>query len=275
MPRHTPHETVPETAHEASTAAPGVPRRAVLPEEMTAVKALVFDVFGTVVDWRGGVARQSAQFLRRHAPAVDPYDFADRWRAEYQPAMERVRSGERPFVRLDELHRENLDRVLAGLGTDPDAVAVAERDELNLVWHRLDPWPDVIAGLHSLRERYIIAPLSNANVRLALDMAKRAGLPWDAILGAEVVQSYKPAPETYLRTVDILGLEPSQVAMVAAHNDDLAAARACGLRTVFVPRRTEHGPRQDTDLEAESDWEIVAEGFGELARTLGAGGSGI
>lgn len=275
MPRHTPHETAPETAHEASTATPGVPRRAVLPEEMTAVKALVFDVFGTVVDWRGGVARQSAPFLRRHAPAVDPYDFADRWRAEYQPAMERVRRGERPFVRLDELHRENLDRVLAGLGTDPDAVAVAERDELNLVWHRLDPWPDVIAGLRSLRERYIIAPLSNANVRLALDMAKRAGLPWDAILGAEVVQSYKPAPETYLRTVDILGLEPSQVAMVAAHNDDLAAARACGLRTVFVPRRTEHGPRQVTDLEAESDWDIVAEGFGELARTLGAGGSGI
>lgn len=158
MPRHTPHETAPETAHEASTAAPGVPRRAVLPEEMTAVRALVFDVFGTVVDWRGGVARQSAPFLRRHAPAVDPYDFADRWRAEYQPAMERVRSGERPFVRLDELHRENLDRVLAGLGTDPDAVAVAERDELNLVWRRLDPWPDVIAGLRSLREQYIIAP---------------------------------------------------------------------------------------------------------------------
>jgi 2-haloacid dehalogenase len=235
------------------------------------VRALVFDVFGTVVDWRSGVARDAAPFLARHAKSrVDPAAFADAWRKRYDPAMEAVRSGGRPFVRLDVLHWENLIAILPVFGIDPAKVPAAELDELNLAWHRLDPWPDVVAGLARLKSRYIIAPLSNGNVVLMLDMAKRAGLPWDAILGAELAQAYKPDPEAYLRTVDILAMRPDEVCMVAAHNGDLAAARACGLATAFVPRPTEHGPGQTRDLRPEQDWDVVATDFGELAHRLGA-----
>ena len=235
------------------------------------VRALVFDVFGTVVDWRSGVARAAAPFLARHGKAdADPAAFADAWRKRYDPAMEAVRSGRRPFIRLDVLHRENLDWVLPGFGIDPGRVPAAELAELNLAWHRLDPWPDVVPGLTRLKARYVIAPLSNGNIILMLDMAKRAGLPWDAILGAEVAQAYKPAPEAYLRTLDILAMRPDEVCVVAAHNGDLAAARACGLRTAFVPRPAEHGPGQTTDLRPEQDWDVVAEDFGALADKLGA-----
>jgi 2-haloacid dehalogenase len=235
------------------------------------VRALVFDVFGTVVDWRGGVARDAAPFLARHGRAdADPAAFADAWRKRYDPAMNAVRSGRRPFVRLDVLHRENLDQVLEDFGIDPARVPAAELAALNLAWHRLDPWPDVVSGLTRLKARTIIAPLSNGNVILMLDMAKRAGLPWDAILGAELAQAYKPAPEAYLRTLDILAMRPEEVCMVAAHNGDLAAARACGLATAFVPRPTEHGPGQTSDLRPEQDWDVVAKDFGELADKLGA-----
>ncbi len=235
------------------------------------VRALVFDVFGTVVDWRSGVARDAAPFLARHAKShVDPAAFADAWRQRYDPAMEAVRSGRRPFVRLDVLHWENLVAILPAFGIDPAKVPAAELDELNLAWHRLDPWPDVVAGLTRLKRRYVIAPLSNGNVALMLDMAKRAGLPWDAILGAELAQAYKPDPEAYLRTVDILAMRPDEVCMVAAHNSDLAAARACGLATAFVPRPTEHGPGQTRDLRPEQDWDMIARDFGELADKLGA-----
>jgi 2-haloacid dehalogenase len=234
------------------------------------VRALVFDVFGTVVDWRSGVARDAAPFLARHAKSrVDPGAFADAWRKRYGPAMEAVRSGRRPFVRLDVLHWENLVAVLPAFGIDPAKVPAAELDELNLAWHRLDPWPDVVAGLTRLKRRYIIAPLSNGNVILMLDMAKRAGLPWDAILGAELAQAYKPDPAAYLRTVDILAMQPHEVCMVAAHNGDLAAARACGLATAFVPRPTEHGPEQTKDLQPEQDWDVVAEDFDALAARFG------
>jgi len=234
------------------------------------VRALVFDVFGTVVDWRSGVARAATPFLMRHGAATaDPAAFADAWRKRYDPAMEAVRSGRRPFVRLDVLHRENLESVLPDFGIDPAHVLAAELDELNLAWHRLDPWLDVVSGLTRLKTRFIIAPLSNGNVILMLDMAKRAGLPWDAILGAELVQAYKPAPEAYLRTLDILAMRPEEVCMVAAHNGDLAAARACGLRTAFVPRPTEHGPGQTKDLRPEQDWDLVAKSFIELANSLG------
>jgi 2-haloacid dehalogenase len=237
---------------------------------LQAVRALVFDVFGTVVDWRSGVAREAALFLKRHgASRIDAADFADAWRRLYSPAMEEVRRGRRPFTRLDLLHRENLDAVLAEFGIDSSRMPVMELDELNLAWHRLDPWPDVIDGLTRLKARYIIAPLSNGNIILMLDMAKRAGLPWDAILGAEVVQAYKPTPEAYLRTVDVLGMRSEEVCLVAAHNGDLAAARKCGLRTAFVPRPNEHGPQQTTDLQAEQDWDIVAGDFGELAGKFG------
>jgi 2-haloacid dehalogenase len=234
------------------------------------VRALVFDVFGTVVDWRSGIAREAAPFLARHGRAdADPASFADAWRDRYQPAMEQVRSGRRSFVRLDVLHRENLVSVLADFGIDPSRVPATELDDLNLVWHRLDPWPDVVAGLTRLKRRFIVAPLSNGNVILMLDMAKRAGLPWDAILGAELAQSYKPSPEAYLRTVDILAMRPAEVCMVAAHNGDLAAARACGLRTAFVPRPMEHGPGQVSDIEPDQDWDVVTRDFGELADKLG------
>ncbi len=195
------------------------------------VRVLVFDVFGTFVDWRSGVAREAAGFLAAHGG--DPARaaaFADAWRAHYVPSMQRVSRGERPFTRLDVLHRENLLATLPAFDIDPGKVPDSELDRLNLAWHRLDPWPDVVGGLTRLRTRFIIAPLSNANIALALDMAKRAGLPWDAVLGAEVVQAYKPIPEAYLRTAEVLGLRPHQLCMVAAHPSDLRAAQACGLR---------------------------------------------
>ena len=238
---------------------------------LSSVRALVFDVFGTVVDWRGGVAHAAVPFLLRHAATpADPAAFADAWRDRYQPAMEEVRTGRRPFAPLDVLHRENLEAILPDFGIDPSQVPSEELDELNRAWHRLDPWPDVLPGLARLKARYIIAPLSNGNVILMIDMAKRAGLPWDAILGAEVARAYKPSLEAYLRTLDVLAMRPEQVCMVAAHNRDLAAARACGLRTAFVPRPTEHGPNQTGDLRAEQDWDVIVPDFGGLADKLGA-----
>ena len=236
---------------------------------MENVQALVFDIFGTVVDWRTGIAREAAAFLARHAPAADPYAFADAWRERYSPSMEEVRSGRRPFTRLDVLHRENLASILPSFGLDPASVPVAELDMLNLAWHRLDPWPDSVPGLGRLKRRFIIAPLSNGNIRLMIDMAKRAGLPWDAILGAEVAQAYKPAAEAYLRTADVLMLKPEQICLVAAHNGDLAAARRCGLRTAFIARPTEHGPSQTTDLAPTERWDVVAANMEDLADQLG------
>lgn len=236
------------------------------------VKALVFDVFGTVVDWRSGVAREAAPFLAKHGVAVDPAAFADAWRRRYQPAMEAVRSGARPFTRLDVLHRENLEAVLRDHGLDPASVPEAELDHLNRAWHRLDAWPDSVAGLTRLKTRYIIAPLSNGNIALLLNMAKRAGLPWDAILGAEVAQAYKPSPAAYLNTAAILGLRPEEVMLCAAHNGDLAAARSTGFRTGFIPRPLEHGAGQTKDLAPAQDWDVVAPDFGALADAMGCGG---
>ena len=193
---------------------------------------------------------------------------ADAWRAQYQPSMEQVRSGARPFTALDALHRETLDGLLGRFGLE--GLNESERAELNRAWHRLDPWPDVVEGLTRIRRRAIVAPLSNGNVALLVNMAKRAGLPWDTILSAEVVRAYKPRPESYLGAVRMLGLAPGDVMMVAAHNSDLAAARALGLRTGFVARPSEHGPGQSTDLRPEGPWDIVATDFNELAARLGA-----
>ncbi|WP_233808426.1 haloacid dehalogenase type II [Paraburkholderia sp. HP33-1] len=233
----------------------------------TSIKAFVFDIFGTVVDWRSGVAREARPFLNRHAPDLDASEFADAWRREYSPAMEEVRGGRRPYVRLDVLHRENLVKVLAHFGianaSDP------EIDELNLAWHRLDPWPDAVDALHRLKRRFIIAPLSNGNIRLMVDIAKRAGLPWDAILGAEVVRAYKPSPRVYSETAEILGITPCELCLVAAHNNDLAAARRVGLSTAFVLRPTEHGPHQTSDLKANEAWDFVVGDLHELATQLG------
>lgn len=234
---------------------------------LSGVQALVFDTFGTVVDWRNGIARDARTFLaRRKRDDIDPLAFADSWRRRYQPAMEAVRSGARPFTRLDVLHRENLDSLLAEHGITADE---AERDWLNRAWHRLDPWPDAIPGLLRLRPQHFLAPLSNGNILLLANMAKRAGIPWDAILGAEAAQAYKPQREAYTRTAEILGLEPGQVALVAAHNGDLAAARKAGLKTAFVLRATEHGADQATDMRAEQAWDVVASSFEDLADQLG------
>jgi 2-haloacid dehalogenase len=182
--------------------------------------------------------------------------------------MERVRRGEMPWTKLDDLHRMSLDALLAVFRVE--GLTEAEIDDLNRAWHRLDPWPDAVAGLTRLKRRFILATLSNGNVALMVNMARRAGLPWDAILGAEVVRCYKPQPQAYLGTAALLGLAPAQCLMVAAHNGDLAAAQAQGFRTAFVPRPTEHGPGQTTDLKAERGWDVVAADFNDLASKLGA-----
>jgi 2-haloacid dehalogenase len=229
---------------------------------MAEVKALCFDVFGTVVDWRGSIAREFDAL----GIDGDGHAFADAWRARYQPAMAEVRSGRRPWVKLDVLHRENLLAVLAEreIALDDDAI-----DHLNRVWHRLDPWPDAVAGLRRLKTRYILATLSNGNVALMVNMAKHGGLPWDVILGAEVAGAYKPSPQAYLGSAALLDLEPAACMMVAAHNGDLVAAAACGLRTAFVARPAEHGPQQTSDRRAEHDFDVVADSFTDLADKLG------
>jgi 2-haloacid dehalogenase len=231
------------------------------------VAALTFDVFGTVVDWRGSVARELQSCFAARGIERDWYALADRWRALYQPAMEEVRSGRRPWTRLDDLHRENLRVVLAEFAL-PEANE-AEIEHLNRAWHRLKPWPDAVEGLRRLKRRFILATLSNGNVALLVNMARHAGLPWDAILGAEVARAYKPLPEAYLCTADLLGLRPQQCMMVAAHNGDLEAAGALGFRTAFVLRPTEHGPEQTTDLRPERPFDAVASDFLDLAARLG------
>jgi 2-haloacid dehalogenase len=232
------------------------------------LKALLFDVFGTCVDWRAGIIREGELLGRAHGLThVDWATFADAWRALYQPQMDNVRTGQRPWTKLDDLHRESLEMVLRDFGIAD--IPAADLEEFNRAWHRLDPWPDTIEGLARLKTRYIIAPNSNGNVALILNMAKRAGMPWDAILGAEIARAYKPMPDEYLRNVEILGLASSQVMMVAAHNHDLVAARACGLRTGFVARPQEHGPGQTTDLEPEHAYDMVALDFVDLARRMG------
>jgi 2-haloacid dehalogenase len=234
------------------------------------IKAFCFDVFGTVVDWRSGIARDSAIFFERHGlRGLDPLRFADAWRGRYQPAMQACRDGHRPYVRLDILHRENLEHVLAEMRVDLRNIDESELAWLNMAWHRLDPWPDVVAGLTRLKTKYIIAPASNGNIALMVGIAKRSGLPWDAILGAEVTQAYKPAPPAYTRMPEILGLRPEEVCMAAAHNSDLHAAQDCGLATAFIARPGEHGPGQTLDLAPTGDWDIVAQDFKDLASKAG------
>ena len=223
------------------------------------IRALIFDVFGTCVDWRTSVAREVAGQLA----GVDPLDFADAWRGEYQPAMERIRAGGRGYVALDDLHLENLQKVCADFGvTCPDPA------KLNRAWEKLDPWPDVVPGLTALKRHAIIAPCSNGSIALMTRLARHAGLPWDCILGADIARDYKPKPQVYLSACAALRLDPAQVMMVAAHNDDLHAARAAGLKTGFIARPTEHGPGQTSDLAADGPWDIVATDFNALCRKL-------
>lgn len=229
------------------------------------IRALVFDVFGTLVDWRGSIAREVHATLGARVP--DREAFADDWRAQYQPAMERVRSGEWPFSKLDVLHRLNLDRVLADRGLHD--VDDATRVGLNLAWHRLDAWPDVTPGLVRLRERFRLAPCSNGNISLMVDLARRNGFPWDAILGAELARDYKPKPVVYLAAAAAFDGEPGETLMVAAHSSDLAAAAACGLRTAFIARPDEHGPGRG-ESRASVPVDFSAAGLIDLAAQLGA-----
>lgn len=238
------------------------------PSTGQAVRAVLFDTFGTVVDWRSGIAAAVHDFADRHGLAVDPGAFADTWRARYQPAMERVRSGQRPFVSLDVLHRENLDDALRAHGLDPAVLEPAGLDTLARAWHFLPPWPDSVAGIAQIKRGYTVGPLSNGNTALLLDMAKAAGLPWDIILGSDISRAYKPDPEAYRRPAAILGLEPGQVMLVAAHNSDLAAAQRTGLATAFVARPAEYGPGQALDLTADAAWDLTGSSITDLASRL-------
>lgn len=235
------------------------------------VKALVFDTFGTVVDWRTSVARQVEEVAKRQGVTIDGPAFADAWRAQYAPSMERVRKGDLPWTTLDRLHRMSLDRLLEEYKLT--GLTDAETAALNKAWHRLRPWPDSVAGLTRLKRKFIIAPLSNGNIALMTDLAKYAGLPWDCILGAELARHYKPDPEVYLSAAALLDLAPGDIMMVAAHLGDLRAARALGLRTALVVRPDEfgHGPNaRKPDLQPDDSVELTARDFGDLATKLGA-----
>lgn len=230
------------------------------------VKALVFDIFGTVVDWRTSITREGQLLQERLAlPPQDWAAFADDWRAGYQPAMHEVRTGALPWTDIDGLHRRILDRALAARGLQlPEADAV----DFNRVWHRLMPWPDSVAGLYRLKQRFTIASLSNGNVALLVNMAKHAGLPWDTVLSAELFQHYKPDPEVYLGAARLLGLAPAEVMMVAAHPSDLRAAAACGLRTAYVARPLERGVGGWVEPWTEGEFDIACASFIELAARL-------
>jgi 2-haloacid dehalogenase len=230
-------------------------------------EALLFDIFGTVVDWRSSIIAELEAFGKSRGLAADWAAFTDQWRALYQPSMAEVRSGRRPWTILDVLHRESLDTLisshnLTGLN-DPD------RDHLTKVWHRLKPWPDVVSGLTRLKSKFIIGTLSNGNVGLLTRMGKNAKLPWDVVLGAETAQAYKPLPEAYRAAARLLNVSPDRVMLVAAHNDDLAAAALEGMQTAFVGRPTEYGPSQTKDFKATGPWTYVAADFGALATQLG------
>jgi 2-haloacid dehalogenase len=230
------------------------------------VRALVFDVFGTVVDWRGSIIRECRALGRGRRIAADWGAFADAWRAGYRPAMARVRSGELPWMTIDQLHRMILDELLGRF--DVAGLTEPEIDQLNRAWHRLDPWPDARRGLALLKRRYVLGTLSNGNMALLVNMAKHARLPWDCVLSAELFRHYKPDPETYLGAAALLGLEPAEVMMVAAHKDDLRAAKACGLATAFVRRPRERGPGVKLDTAPERDFDVNAKDFVDLAGKL-------
>jgi 2-haloacid dehalogenase len=226
-------------------------------------RVLAFDIFGTVVDWHGSIAQEVEALY----PAVDGDAFANAWRAGYQPAMQRVRSGELGWTRIDNLHRTILDGLLPGFGLDH--LDEAERRHLNQVWHRLQAWPDSVEGLTRLKTKFTICTLSNGNIGLLTDMAKRAGLPWDCILSAEVFRAYKPDPRTYLGVAETFDAAPGDVMLVAAHQDDLAAARACGLATAYIERPLEFGARQPKDVSPDPANTLHARSLMQLADLLG------
>lgn len=233
----------------------------------SAIKLIVFDTFGTVVDWRGSIIRDLSEWGRGQGVEIDWGELALRWRARYRPQMDRVRSGEIAWTNLDALHHEALGQVLAEMNAPP--LTPAQHHHVNMVWHRLEPWSDAVPGMTRLRARHVIGSLSNGNVALLVNMARHAGLPWDFIFSCELFHRYKPDPETYLGACRLMALEPSQVMMCAAHNEDLSAARSLGLATAFVVRPAEYGPGQTSDLSAEEDWDVVCASLEELAAKMG------
>ena len=234
---------------------------------MNGVKALFFDVFGTTVDWRTGVAREAKANLEPLGYSLDWLAFADAWRAEYQPGMEEVRSGRIPFAKLDVIHRRMLERIRPRFGLQNVGEAVLQN--LNLAWHRLDAWKDVPPGLHRLRRRFLLAPVSNGNISLMVDLARRNDFPWDAILGAEIAGDYKPKPRVYLVAAEAFSLEPGNCMMVAAHSGDLKAAADVGLRTAHVARPDEHGPGTG-EPGPKVPVDVSVRSFEELAAALSA-----
>jgi 2-haloacid dehalogenase len=232
------------------------------------VKALVFDVFGTVVDWRTSLIGELSQWAKVKGIDADWIALVDGWRQAYKPSMDAVRKNPaNGFVKLDVLHRQSLDKLIEQFGIK--GLSEADREHINRGWHRLKPWSDSVQGLTRLKTKFIISPLSNGNVVLLTNMAKNAGLPWDLILCSEVFEHFKPDPEIYLGAPRLLSMQPGEVMLVAAHNDDLKAAQSHGLKTAFVPRPTEYGPLQKKDFEATGDWTMVVKDFNDLAARLG------
>jgi 2-haloacid dehalogenase len=236
--------------------------------DTSTIKALAFDVFGTVVDWRTTIIRECTLLGKSKGISLAWDEFADAWRAGYAPAMNKVRNGELPWMNIDEIHRMILNELL--LDFNIRGLRESEKDDLTRVWHRLKPWPDAIRGLRRLRRRFIVATLSNGNVSLLVNMAKNAGLPWDCILSSELAKHYKPDKEVYQTAADLLGLKPGRVMMVAAHKDDLYAARRVGFKTAFVLRPLEFGPKGKADLITDASFDVTATDFIDLANKLNA-----
>jgi 2-haloacid dehalogenase len=230
------------------------------------VKALLFDVFGTVVDWRGSIIREGTEWGKARGMTLDWSQFADRWRAGYAPSMDKVRTGALPWMNIDALHRQILEDVLKEFRVS--GLSDEEKEDWNHVWHRLTPWPDAVAGLTCLKKSYVIATLSNGNVALLVNLAKHGKLPWDAVLSAELFHHYKPDPEVYLGAAALLGCRPPEAMMVAAHTGDLVAARTCGLRTAFIRRPLEYGPTRETNSAMGELFDVVASDFLDLAAKL-------
>jgi 2-haloacid dehalogenase len=236
--------------------------------DATNVQALIFDVFGTVVDWRTSLIEDFTAWSKSRGLSGDWTGLVDAWRQAYVPSMDEVRKNPgRGFIKLDDLHRRSLEQLAPQFGLVN--LSDADLTYITTGWHRLKPWADSVPGLARLKTKYIISPLSNGNVGLLTRMAKNAGLPWDLILGGDVFGHYKPDPETYLGAARLLNLQPEQVMMVAAHNNDLAAAQALGLKTAFIPRPTEYGPLQKIDFDATGDWTVVANDLNGVADAMG------
>lgn len=240
----------------------------IAPMSLDSITTLLFDTYGTVVDWRSSIADEGRKLAAdKGITGIDWEAFANAWRAGYHPAMDQVRKGERTWTTNDTLQRQRLDEIVAEFGIE--SLSQAEKDDFNRAWHRLRPWPDAVAGLKRLKTKFTIGTLSNGSYFLLANMARHSGLPWDCIISADNFHHYKPDREVYLGAVELFGGDASKVMLVAAHNDDLRHARSHGMKTAFVARPSEYGPEQDKDLSAEEDWDIIADDFGGVAEALG------